>query len=1605
MAQSLYLSETVKQLTLTDVKKIFKTIKTSHPKAFAMFLEFTFLRTKNNDFWGNDTAEIKRQLLLLWDFIQKRKGLAIGLLAIPAQSPEELPLILISQQDARYIVDSLEIALNQFELTSFEILSIGGLPVKRNESGALLAVEKELSQKATCIPEDPVVIQLAATVDAAKLEKIKSYLQKILEETHITNQDQLLMRDKCHEVMIQLKNYKLLSSASAVDEAITFLNWLLDNHFYFLGYRSYRVSGSKQDPMLELISGSGLGLLKNESRAVKKRTLFSMPKEAQRLAQAKYILVITKTNTKSHVHRGSYTDYISVKRFDVKGKLIGEDRFLGLFSRSAYNASVLDIPYIRLLVQQMFAEFKTTPSHRLGRSVLNILENYPRDDLFQVTPADLSDTIACILSLRERPITKLIIREDAYGRFYSVMIFLPKEKISAALTEKFTKILLHVLSGNEVSIASYIGESFLGRLHFIVRRSVEKRQRPILDFSNIENQIVEAAKTWQEKLKDLLAQENATDMQKLFNRYSHAFSAAYQNTFTPEEVLDDIHHLENVLQVRSISVNLYRSAQQKDPSVINFKLFQLNEPTSLSQLIPLFENMGLEAIEENAYKCKIGHETVWISCYELRIYENKSPDLNRLAPLFYSLFFGLWQSRVENDALNALVLACELPWHLVEVLRAYCGYYKQIGVYSQAYLINVLKCNRALSKLLLELFSRRFELQPTNEKAIAIIKNDINELLGSVTNLEEDKIFRTFVSLIEATVRTNYYQLTSDGCRKNYLSFKLDSKKVPHLPLPWPLFEIFVYSSRVEGIHLRASKVARGGIRWSDRREDFRTEVLGLMKAQQVKNSVIVPGGSKGGFVLKNNTSKMDRTQLQQEAIACYQEYISGLLDLTDNLVDGAVVHPPRVKIYDENDPYLVVAADKGTATFSDYANEVALRYHFWLGDAFASGGSHGYDHKKMAITARGAWISVETHFKSLGINPAYQEFTVVGIGDMSGDVFGNGMLLSDKIRLVAAFNHQHIFIDPNPNAAQSFKERQRLFNLPRSGWADYNSKFISKGGGVFERQAKTIVLSPEIKTCLDLTIDEIEPNLLIQAILKARVELLFNGGIGTYVKATSERNQEVGDKSNDPVRINASELRCKVVGEGGNLGFTQLARVEFAENQGLIFTDFIDNSAGVDMSDHEVNIKILLGMAIAKKQLTAEKRNKLLKVMDQAVAKLVLADNYSQTQTLSYGLSQAKNNVGIYMRVLNKYDYAGVVDRVIEFLPSEKTLVDRQHEGRGLVAPEIAVVMAYVKMDIKRRLLQSSLPDEKYFECYIAKEFPEVLHKQFGKLMEQHQLRREIIVTQLTNQLLAETGILFVERLYEETMAKTPEILRAYCIIREVYQVDQLFDDIKSLGFSVEASVQHEMCKHLIYFLRRAARWIIRHQYDVRPVEEVIKELNAIRPFVPVTHTLLHDLALVKYQRLLDKYTQSNVPFELAQKIANTYSGYLLLDIYTIAKKQKQNLLNVANAYFCLGRSLGLDWLREVITNQKGGYEYWNGLAQASLRDKLDELQARITRFALQSKNFVKRPEQWFKQVANQYYEAWLRTLEQLQQAKQTDYTMYTVAINVLDNFVDHLG
>lgn len=1113
--------------------------------------------------------------------------------------------------------------------------------------------------------------------------------------------------------------------------------------------------------------------------------------------------------------------------------------------------------------------------------------------------------------------------------------------------------------------------------------------------------------SWKEQLYQHLINVLGTKRgKKLAEKYLPALPMSYCEQHSTEETLRDLLQIDTLSLQNPLTIDFLESPRSEFP--LHIMLYRYGSPIPLSDILPILENMGLRTYTERPYKIIIDQEQIiWISDFNVSYARANSITLNKIKNIFNEALIKINDGICENDGFNKLILGAGLSWREIIIIRAYAKYMQQVGFrFSKQYIEKIIDTHSAIAQKLIQLFHLKFCLKQNaaTQKERITIEHEIQTDIDAISSLDEDHIIRYFWSLIKATLRTNYFQLNTDRQPKEYLSFKLDSTKIPDLPPGQPLYEIFIYSARFEGIHLRSAKVARGGIRWSDRPEDFRTEVLGLMKAQKVKNAVIVPSGAKGGFVLKKSLLLLDREQIKQEVIYCYQSFIRGLLDLTDNFIDDRVVSPKNTLCYDDPDPYFVVAADKGTATFSDLANKVAKEYNFWLGDAFASGGSAGYDHKKMGITARGAWESIKRHFRELDVNIAQQDFTVVGIGDMSGDVFGNGLTYTNHGLLIAAFDHRHIFLDPTPNPLQSFEERMRLFQLPTSSWEDYNPQLLSKGGGIYSRTVKSITITPEVKKALAITDNALTPNELIRAILKAPVDLLFNGGIGTYVKASTESHADVGDKTNEFCRVNGNELRCKIVGEGGNLGCTQLGRVEYALNGGLISTDSIDNSAGVNCSDHEVNIKILLNKEMNQGNLTEKKRNQLLTKMTEEVAQLVLQDNYNQALVLSFSAMNTVAYSGLYQAYLKELEGVVNLDRNVEFLPDDKRLLERKTSGHGLTRPELSIIMAYTKIYITGELLKSNLPDEPYFVSILETGFPSLLKKNYGKLMEKHRLRREIIATQLSNQMVNTVGITFIYRLHLETGQSIANIARAYTIAAQAYQIEHLHQLVDSLNYKLPVQTQYELLHHVRQLMNLATRWFLHHR---RLEGEIAHNIVHYSQSISKLEKLIPDLMAGVTREYLDKMVTQflgiGLPEDAARKIATTRAMYTLLNIIEVATQNKFDLKRTAEVYFKVGSKFSLVWFRDQIGNDSRE-GHWNNLARVSLRDELDNLQRRLTIVILIHDQKKLDAEElisyWFKK--NRFIKKrWEQLLEMLLDSSSIDYTIFFITLRELSTLI----
>ncbi len=1447
--------------------------------------------------------------------------------------------IQIVHDDMPFLVDSVTMAVNRSGRTAHWIVH-PLLAVQRDAQGRLLKTSHATPHGEPTSPiESLILVECDRIVNEADRNALAQDLDRVLADVRAVVQDWRPMLQRLQAVGAASSHSKL--SSDNQQEGIDFLRWLEDRHFTFLGARDYNLVREGDSVSLMAVPESGLGVLRGAPQSPTTR----LPADAMALLNSDQLVLVTKAMTRATVHRPAWLDYIAVKRFDESGQVVGEARFLGLYTSTAYSAMVSDIPQVRRRASQVMAAAGVVPDSHAAKSLQAILDDYPRDELFQIDTATLTEHAIGILRLQERQRTRVFLRRDPFGRFTSAQVFVPRDRYNTELRIRIGQELSAALNGQSLEFTPMLTDSPLARIHYLVRA---KDQAPHnVDLRALEARIARLAQRWEDDCtQELLYTHGEGQGLSLAHRFANAFPTAYREDFSPQVAAEDTQVLASLTPSSPLAVKLYRPLDA-GPGTLRFKIYNTAK-VALSDSLPVLERMGARVLDEHPYRVGNGneHDVFWI--HDLGLQLPPDTELSSVKARFEALFAQAWRGEVESDDLNKLVLPTTLDARAIAVLRAYTRYFKQLGfAFSQSYIESALNKNATIAQDLSALFVTRFDPSLNGERQAAQqqLGQRIEAQLSAVASLDEDRILRQFYTTMLATLRTNAWQLTPAGANKPYLSFKLNPREVPGVPEPKPLFEIWVYSPRVEGVHLRGGKVARGGLRWSDRREDFRTEVLGLVKAQQVKNTVIVPVGSKGGFVLKNAPPSSDREAYMAEGIACYKLFLSGLLDLTDNLVKGDTVPPANVVRHDPADPYLVVAADKGTATFSDIANSVSADYGFWLGDAFASGGSVGYDHKKMGITARGAWESVKRHFRALNINTQTTPFTVAGIGDMSGDVFGNGMLLSEHIKLVLAFDHRHIFIDPSPDVARSFAERQRLFNLPRSSWDDYDKSLISEGGGVYPRGAKSIKLSAQARAVIGIDAEELTPVELLKAILQAPVDLLYNGGIGTYVKAAFETHAQVGDKGSDAFRVNGGDLRCKVVAEGGNLGCTQNGRIEYAQKGGLIYTDAIDNSAGVDCSDHEVNIKILLDRVVEAGDLTLKQRNDLLASMTDEVGHLVLSDNYYQSQALDIACHRPMYVLDGQQRLMQWLEGAKRLNRAIEFLPNDEEIARRRARKQGLTAPEGAVVLAYAKMSMFDELVASNLPDDPFFGRALKAYFPKVLTEKFGDAIAKHPLKREIIATFITNTVVNRTGATFVNFIAAEAGATAADVVRAYTLAREIFGLEPLWDQIDALDYKVSTELQLDLLSQLIAIAQRASRWMLRVRSQSTDLPTLIQryqpgasELRTnLTEWLPAT-------AHANWQRATQTLVDAGVEHELAQNLTALEFIFPALDLVDLAKSANTGLEQAARAYFAVDAELGLTaWRSEI--NRLPTDTLWQTQARGSARDDVYSIASQITR------------------------------------------------------------
>lgn len=1544
-------------------------------------------------------------------------------------------VITVLQRDMPFLVDSIRIELNRREMP-IHIVQSTVLKVKREESGKLVSLASNLEkarqasmgnteQSSTSISQqmdepdadaenttkEALVYIETSLHDEGDLAAIRASLLNVLKDIQNVVADYRGMLSKVEE---GAKN--LGQNRPEENEAVAFMQWLKDSHFTFLGFREYRLTDVDGSKVLEEKLDSRLGIFKKLDKQENLLSEEDFSPGMRRFYHSESVVFFSKSSTRSNVHRAVYPDYVVVKKFDEKGNVCGEIRFLGLFTYSVYSMSPTMIPLLRLKVQSIIARTGLDPHGHYGKNLIRVIDNFPKEELFQSDTETLFQNIWSVASINERHVVRLIMRKDPFGSFVNCMVFVPRDLYNTQVREKIQTLIGAALNSKEFDATTFFSESTLARAQFVFR--IDDSADLNIDVKAIEDSIRDITRTWTEHFQAALIDEfGEAQGLRHFNQYRHAFPPAYQEDYDARAAARDLQVLEKLDDGEDIAMNLYRSLGSDD-SELRFKVMHREAPLELSYVIPILENLGLRVKAEHPYKIKKQTgAAVWLHDFQLTFGLPVKVDVHAVRSHFEEAFAAVWRGECENDAFNRLVLGARINWREVTMLRAYAGYMKQIAFNSsQRFIADTLVHHLEITRNLVALFKANFDPRVTkgDDKDKRSVRNDrlkgkIVDSLEQVSNLNEDRVLRRYLDLMQGTLRTNYYQKTAENADKTYISIKFSPRSIPDIPAPRPMFEIYVYSPRVEGVHLRGGKVARGGLRWSDRNQDYRTEVLGLVKAQQVKNAVIVPNGAKGGFVAKQLDKSMSRDEFLAEGIACYKIFIQGLLDITDNFVSGAVVPPESVIRKDEDDPYLVVAADKGTATFSDIANEISLRYGHWLGDAFASGGSQGYDHKGMGITARGAWVSVQRHFREKGVDIQSEAFSVIGIGDMAGDVFGNGMLLSEQIQLCAAFNHLHIFIDPNPDTAASFAERQRLFTTPRTTWDDYQRDLISKGGGVFLRSAKSIPISAEMKERFDIQADKLTPNDLINALLKAPVDLIWNGGIGTYVKASWESHAAAGDKANDSLRVDGRDLRCKVFGEGGNLGVTQLGRVEFALNGGACNTDFIDNAAGVDCSDHEVNIKILLDELVKNGDLTEKQRNAMLVDMTDEVAALVLQNNYRQTLSITLAEHEVLARTNEYRRFISFLEGQGKLDRALEFLPSDDVIVERVAQGKSYTRPELSVLISYAKVILKEALMASDIADDPYVVKEIETAFPPKLREKFRSNVYDHRLKREIVGTQVANDLINNLGITAAHRLMETTGVSYAELAKAYIVSRDVFQFEAFQQYIASLDNKVPAAYQAELMTNMVRRVRRGTRWFLRNrranlkpEADIAMFKDGIQSLQAL--VVQLSSGAVIDEWKAREERLLAHSIDETWVHALSMP-DNLFSGLSVIEAVLYScdsgagqKYDGQHLAEVAEVFFYLLDKLKLFWFASELSQVKVD-SYWQAVARESF---IDDLSGQLRKLAvafvkLKGELTVEDAYQRWASAHDYLVSRWSTMVNEVQSAQSTDYAMFSVALREL--------
>lgn len=1597
-----------------------------------LFTHMTMDEVTSHDieYWGD---VVTRMIAIMSDSSLKKPVIEVTQLT----ESQTVSHIFLVNDNIPFLVDSATMACAEFglevKLISHPIIQIQG----QDKNRVLIDKPKKNDIQLKSL----IFIEVSRIDDDKERQQLQAYLEKVFTQIRYAVADWQPMLARLAEAKDMLGNLKDEKNKKSQQN---FLDWLAADNFTFLGYRKYQ----KQNNYLVAEPASGLGLLSPKLDA-DKNDVSQIKVSDYKVKKQSDLVVLTKVNKLSKIHRKGNLDYIGVLETNDQGNVVAEHRFIGLFTSQATNTSPLEIPYIKIKIKQLIKQFAFEANSHSEKMLMHIIDSFPRDEVMQSNTKELFYAIYQSLAIQEKVTTQVIARVDKFGRYASFMIYVPKDLFNTKIRLKIQNLVTQAVDGVEVEYAVSIDDSHYARLYLVIRDVKQFDKQLIAD---LKQDIIEVVRTWEDQLRMVLIERLGIERaQPLMSKFKGAFPVAYTEDVSPRVASYDVEHADKLINNEDLRVSLYMP-RVKHQGEFRFKVFRFNKTMPLSEVLPDLENLGLQVVSERPYEWQLADgRVIWVQDFDLNLASGASLKLELVRERFHSTFAKVRRKELSSNPLNKLVILGGLNWRQIYFLNGLVKYLLQTGLpYSRDYIVKALVNQPHISRWIVELFTIRLspaldQLDATeirdyfkafkkkfgdqlNHLNISLNDNQqacvdkyfrsrkldresladkvekvINALLVSVSSQDEDRIIRYVTETIRAILRTNFFQIDDNDQFRPAMSIKVNSSAISFLPKPVPYREIFVYSPDVEAIHLRMGEVARGGLRWSDRYEDFRTEVLGLMKAQHVKNSIIVPVGSKGGFVVKR-LPQGDRDTVMAEVKRCYQIYIGSMLDITDNIINEKVVYPDNVVRYDGDDPYLVVAADKGTATFSDIANGISTDRNFWLGDAFASGGSVGYDHKGMGITARGAWESVKRHFRELGVDCQKQDFSVVGIGDMAGDVFGNGMLLSKHICLKAAFNHMHIFLDPNPDSATTWKERKRLFEMPRSSWEDFNQKLISKGGGVFSRFDKAIPLSEEVKEWLKLKQDDIAPQDLIKKLLQSEVDLVWNGGIGTYLKSSEESHADVGDSANNSLRVNGNELQCQVFGEGGNLGMTQRGRIEYAKKGGRVNADFIDNSAGVDCSDHEVNIKILLQQMMKQGELDLPARNKLLADMTDEVARLVLTNNYRQNKILSFMLHVSPERIGAKAHLIKTLENKGLLDREIEFLPSEAELKERQQNGEGLYSPELCVLMSYSKIDLFKKLLASDVLDDPWLRDVMVHYFPKQLQSIDAKFMDNHQLKREIIATVLTSQIVDRMGATFMLRMNEDTGADTSAIALAYFLVVELFNLNDLWQSIDDHDGQVAAEEQLKALKAIWSFVRQGVRWVLNNIGHSIDLQAQLKQLQSgVSQFVSDFEQHITATDAQVYQRENKALTEKGFAKKLANKLAALPYINAALDVVKVANDGKVSVKNAADMYFPLGQYLNLVWLHGMVEKLPVD-SHWHVHARGDLRDDLSEHHAQLTAVLIRRYGTKKSAQEVMDQWL-QDQQKMVRNMKQLmtniKTEKQADYATVMVAVNSLSNLV----